>query len=60
MVMCTLVGPRCMWCCMGAVWREGVWGVGVVSVFGVYRDRANWCSRAAPSCKAVGKTRDGV
>jgi hypothetical protein len=39
-VICMLVGPRCMWCCMGAVGRVGVWSGGVVVASGVFRERA--------------------
>ena len=63
MVMCTLVGPRCMWCCMGAVGCAGVCGGCGVFVFVVLvggRNRANWCSKAAPSCRAVGMSRERV
>ena len=58
MVMCTLVGLRCMWWRMGTLWC-GVRGVGVVSVSGVYVATC-WYSRAAPSCKAVGMSREGL
>jgi hypothetical protein len=56
-VMCVCLGPRCMRCCIGAVWRCGR-GDGVVVVSGVYSDRASWCSRAVLLCKAVEMSRE--